>query len=143
MAASYTASMGAAGDGNSLHLNGTPPSGGWIPGAPNPGSDAPTAAIVKPAAASDAAAPGASTKVATKKSTAVKTSKPKTPTAVSGIPSTLGASPLLTDVSPVYWYALGLLSIVTLCIAAVMYARPMLQKRASETNSEAAEFELE
>jgi hypothetical protein len=140
---SYTVAMGAAGDGNSLHLNGV----SWVPGAPNPGSNAPSEKIVKPAAASDAAAPATSTKtstkISTKKSTAVKASKPKTPTAVSGIPSTLGASPLLADVPPIYWYALGFLSIVTLCIAAVMYARPMLQKRASETDSESAEFELE
>ncbi|HUD02693.1 MAG TPA: lamin tail domain-containing protein [Candidatus Paceibacterota bacterium] len=131
--ATYAAAMGAAGDGNSLHLNGV----SWIPGAPNPGSDAPSAKIVKPAA-SDAAAPAASTKISTKKSTATKTSK-----AVSGIASTLGASPLLADVPPLYWYALGFLSVITLSIAAVLYARPMLRKRTSETDSEAAEFELE
>jgi hypothetical protein len=138
--ASYAAAMGAAGDGNSLHVSGTPPAGGWIPGAPNPGSDVPSVAIVKPAAASDAAAPAASTastKISTKKSTTVKASKPKTPKAVSGIPSTLGVSPLLADVSPIFWYALGLLSLITLGIGAVLYARPMLRKKVSETNSEA------
>jgi hypothetical protein len=127
---SYAAAMGAAGDGNSLHLSDT----SWIPGAPNPGSDAPSAAIVKPVSSAKTTVPVASTK----KSTATRTSKP-----LSGIKSTLGASPLLADISPVYWYALGLLSIVTLGIGTVLYAKPALHKRVSETDSETVEFELE
>ena len=139
---SYSSTMGAAGDGNSLHLNGTPPAGGWIPGAPNPGSSAPSAALVKPVAQSKTAAPAASTKVSTKKSV-TKTSAAKKSKPVSGIASTLGASPLLADVPPVYWYALVVLALAVLAIGTVLYAGPMLRKRVSETDSGAAEFELE
>jgi hypothetical protein len=127
---SYSSTMGANGDGNSLHLNGV----SWVPGAPNPGSDAPSGKIVKPAPSSKTVMSTASTK----KSAATKTSAP-----LSGIKSTLGASPLLADVSPAYWYALGLLALVMLGIGTVLYAGPMLRKRVSETDSGAEEFELE
>jgi hypothetical protein len=53
---SYSSSMGATGDGNSLHRNGDT----FVAGAPNPGSVVPTKAIVKvisPASQSDISVP--------------------------------------------------------------------------------------
>jgi hypothetical protein len=134
--ASYSAAMGAAGDGNSLHLNGV----SWIPGAPNPGSNAPTQAIAKTAptlAAASVPKTIAAKTTAKTSSNAVKNSAKNSASVV------LGVEPLVKTISPVWLYALGLAACGMLAVAAVLYVRQTRPKLRHETDSEAAEFELE
>jgi hypothetical protein len=134
--ASYSAAMGAAGDGNSLHLNGV----SWIPGAPNPGSNAPTQAIAKTAPTLAAASVP---KTIEAKTTAKTSSNAVKNSAKNSASVVLGVEPLVKTISPVWLYALGLAACGMLAVAAVLYVRQTRPKLRHETDSEAAEFELE
>jgi len=141
--ASYSAAMGAAGDGNSLHLSAAPPAGGWVPGAPNPGSNAPTKAIVKIAPVSSATSAPKTTTTAVKVTAKTSSKNAVKNSATNSASVVLGAEPLVKTMSPVWLYVLGLAACGMLVVAAVLYVRQTRSKLRHETDSEAAEFELE
>jgi len=136
---SYRAADGAAGDGNSLHINGT----SLLPGAPNPGSLAVTKAIVKAAAVSVASASAAKTGnagTAAKKSKSTSSAK-KIYAGVdqsAALPFTL---PRLPGLSLSWIYGFGMLALLCAGGAAFWYARA--RDFGFATNTETDEFELE
>jgi len=126
---SYSSIMGAEGDGNSLHLEG----GSWVPGAPNPGSDAPSKAIVKPAPV--VIAPAAKTAAAISKASTTKKSS------YSSSNNVKASAPLMPNIPSVWLYALGLGALIALGVGATLYIKPGAP--AAETVGEADEFEIE
>ena len=140
----YSSALGAAGDGNSLHLSGA----ALAPGAPNPGSSAPTSAIVNLPAQAGAAPASASKAVKTSsaKTAATKTSNntntPSADSAYQGKGAAVGMAPMLQNIPSIYLYIVGLLAVIVLGVGAVMYAKP-LRTSLVETKSTSEEFELE
>lgn len=133
---SYSSAQGAAGDGNSLHVSGT----ALVPGAPNPGSNAPTKPIVK-------AAPSKADK-AVKTSTSAPAKKSGVPNSIAVVgdfkeesAAAVGMAPLLHTIPSLYFYVLGLLAVIALGVGAVLYAKP--ETAAAETGSGSEEFEIE
>ncbi len=133
----YGSSAGASGDGNSLHLN----VGTWAPGAPNPGSLAPTKAMVKPAAAAKV--------TATKKTSAIKsTSKSSMFNDANASQSAAVANVEMPMSSPapennLMWTLFGITALIVLGIGGAVYARTMtagLQKQNEELTAD--EFEI-
>ena len=141
----YSSSMGAAGDGNSLHLTST---GAWVPGAPNPGSSAPTQQIVKAAPVVASTSVKASAKISGKKSTSSHSSNTFNDISQSAAAITSEASaPRLPNIPPLYLYLLGLVALIGLGVAAVLYVRghlnPFGAEAAAETEGAAEEFDIE
>jgi hypothetical protein len=128
----YSSSMGASGDGNSLHLE----NGAWVPGAPNPGSSAPSKAIVKPA--SVVIAPAVKTAAAISK-----TSTTKKYASYTSSNNFNASAPLIPNISSAWLCAIGLGALIALGIGAALYAKPPASLAGAETGREAEEFELE
>jgi hypothetical protein len=127
----YSSSMGAAGDGNSLHRVGTPPAGGFVAGAPNPGSDAPAKPIIKTTPAPSSTSPS---------STSAKKLSSATSTQYTFASADEPAPP--ASGTALWWYVLGLGALVALAVAGVLYARTGLPAGA-ETSPSADEFDIE
>ena len=136
----YSSSMGANGDGNSLHLS----NGSWISGAPNPGSNAPSAAIKKAVSVS-----AATTKTTTQTSASSVKKSPATSgtfnvsSETGGTLSAASMGPLLQNIPSVYVYVLGLVALIALGVGAVFYAKPQASTASAVTEGSEEEFELE
>ena len=137
--ATYRSSMGAAGDGNSLHKN----LNRWTSGAPNPGSLAAIAALAPP----PVEAPAVGTpKAAVAKSS---TSKQRAPISASSVSQSVavGASALPQDLpssqNNILWTGLGLAALVIVGVGGALYVRsPKALPLADETLPRAEEFDI-
>ena len=133
---SYVSTMGAAGDGNSLHCI----SDVCIVSAPNPGSVAATQPIIK------ASAPALAAKITPTKSAAKNTPKnsasKSSAAAVQVLPQTPPLLPTLPQTDIVLWSSIcGVVALILLGVAGFLYVKPPLAR--AETSPSADEFEIE
>lgn len=138
---SYTSAQGAAGDGNSLHRQGN----SFIAGAPNPGSTAPSAPIVK-AAPEPAPGPAYAPAKALSKSKGASHAASSTQTAnVAGALENAPDFPAAGNDSPLLTALLGLGALIIVGVGGVVYARMALPAafNPAETELTAEEFDIE
>lgn len=122
----YTSALGASGDGNTIHLN----EGSWVPGAPNPGSLAPSAALK-----SSLASP-AKKGITKKSSTPAITISPDEPAAVGALSMQPPPQP-----GTLWIYLLGLGALVVAAVAGAVYVKSNTPAR-QETAPSAGEFDI-
>ena len=131
----YASSMGGAGDGNSLHRVGD----SFVAGAPNPGSMAPTAALIKAQPAPPTNAAQAKTAGKSKNASSYAST---TPASVASAVKNTPDFPVSDNDSTLVTALLGLGALIIVGVGGVMYVR-MSGIPAPETELTADEFDIQ